>query len=359
MKTLEEVLAKVIRGEAGVEKLMKELPLQVFYPLNFTKTYQDSVYLVGKSRPGSRIQLSLNGGSSQTVTTMRDLFYVRTKLSLGSNYIEVQVQDDTGGKITQGVVMFREPKMGMGLESPFPVYHFHTEKSEAVCKKCHDLNPPSSGAQTFVAATQFCLGCHKELTGQKMVHGPIPIGGCAPCHRFDSKPNRYEPIVQGQELCFKCHEEKRKDLIRTYLHGPMSAGLCTICHSPHASSEKYQLRRYVGDLCLSCHEAVKSATFRKVLHKPFSDGACSACHEPHSSPRNDFFLKLPANELCLSCHTGITRKSHSHPFGVPPKTEKQIKLDKAGNLACLSCHNPHATDDIKLLPKGGCDKCHS
>ncbi len=357
LKNVEEALARVIRGEAGVEKLMKELPLMVYFPLNFTKTLQDSLYVVGKTRPGSKVLLSLNGGSRQAVTAMRDLFYIRTPVSLGSNYIELQVADEAGNRVNQGIVLFREPKMGRGIESPFPEYHFHTEKNEAACKKCHDLNPPSSETQGFATATQFCLGCHKELTGMKLVHGPITIGGCAPCHRFDSKPNRYTVIAQGQELCFKCHEEKRKDLIKTYLHGPMSAGMCTICHSPHGSSEKYQLRRYVGDLCVMCHENLKSVGFRKVVHKPVNDGACAGCHEPHSSARADNFLKLPGNDLCRSCHKEMA--THTHPYGVPPKKEMPVKLDKNGNLTCLSCHEPHASDDNKLLRKGGCATCHS
>lgn len=358
LKTLEEVLSKVIRGEEGVERLARELPLQVFLPLNFTKTLQESIYVVGRTRPGNKVYLTLNGGSRQVVRAMRDLFYIRTPVSLGSNYIELQVMDELGSRVNQGIVLFREPKIGMGIQSPFPEYHFHTEKNEAPCKKCHDLNPPAESAQGFATATQFCLGCHKELTGQKVVHGPIPIGGCAPCHRFGSQPNRYEPIAQGQDLCFKCHEEKRKDLIRAFLHGPMSAGLCTICHNPHGSSEKFQLRRYVGDLCAMCHEGIKALSFRKTVHKPVNDGACTACHEAHSSSRNDGFMKAPGNDLCLGCHADVAGGSHTHPFGVPPKTERMIRLDKAGNLVCLSCHQAHASDEAKLLVKGGCNKCH-
>jgi len=358
LRTLEEALARVIRGDEGMAKLAKELPLQVFFPLNFTKTLQDSIYVVGKAKPGTRVALTLNGGSRLSVTSMRDFFYIRTPISLGSNYIELQVTDDFGGRLNQGVVLFREPRIGAGIESPFPEYHFHTEKNEAPCKKCHNLNPPAGEAQGFAAATQFCLGCHKELTGQRVVHGPITIGGCAPCHQFSSKPNRYDVIAQGQELCFKCHEEKRKDLIKSYLHGPMSGGLCTICHSPHASSEKYQIRRHAGDLCTMCHEGLKSASFRKVVHKPVNEGACTACHEPHSSDRNDSFLKLPGNNLCLSCHKTLTRMTHTHPYGIPPKKELPVKLDKDGNLVCLSCHESHASDETKLLKKGGCERCH-
>jgi predicted CXXCH cytochrome family protein len=358
LKILEDVVGRVIRGERGIEKLAGEPPLRVFLPSPFTKTLQDSIYVVGKARRGTRVSLALNGGTRQSVVAMRDLFYIRTPLSLGSNYVEVSVSDPLGGKVTQGVVLFREPKMGSGIESPFPAYRFHNEKNEALCRKCHEMDPPAQGSRGFAVATKFCLGCHKELTGMRVVHGPIPIGGCAPCHQFSSRPNRYEVLAQGQDLCFRCHEEKRKDLIRSYLHGPMSAGLCTICHNPHGSAEKYQLRRYVGDLCVMCHEAMKTVAFRKVVHKPVNDGACAACHEPHSSVRNDNFLKRPGNALCLSCHTGVSRTSHAHPFGVPPKRERMIKLDKEGSLLCVSCHEPHAGDEPKLLVKGGCSKCH-
>lgn len=358
LRTLEDIVTKLIKGQDIGTIATKEVPLQVFLPINFTKTYQDSIYVVGKAKPGSKLFLTLNGGSRQSVTTMRDLFYMRTPLSLGSNFIEVQVVDDAGGKINQGVVLFREPKIGTGIESPFPQYRFHAEKNEGPCKKCHDLNPPAAGAQGMATATQFCLGCHKEFGTQKMLHGPIPIGGCAPCHDFSSKPSRYAVMAQGQELCFKCHEEKRKDLIKTYLHGPMSAGLCSICHSPHASSEKYQLRRFMGDLCQMCHEGIKAVSLRKNVHKPVADGECCKCHEPHSSERNDNFLKLKANDLCLSCHK-LNGMMHMHPFGVPPRTERQIRLDKEGKLLCLSCHEAHASDEVKLQVKGGCNKCHT
>jgi predicted CXXCH cytochrome family protein len=359
LKNLEEIVTKVVRGESGVEKPAKELPLQVFLPLNFTKTYQESIYVVGKTKPGSKVSLVLNGGSRQNLKTMREYFYIRTPLSLGSNYIELQVVDGQGRRVNQGVVLFRAPKVGVGIESPFPEYHFHMEKTEGPCRKCHDLNPPAEKAHGFGAATRFCLGCHKELTGQRMAHGPIPIGGCAPCHRFTSKPNRYQVVARGQELCFKCHEEKRKDLVKTYLHGPMSAGLCTICHNPHGSSETFQLRRYVGDLCVMCHEGMKAVQRKRVVHKPVADGACAKCHESHSSDRNDNFLKIPGDGLCLSCHSDFGKRGHTHPNGVPPKMDRKMKLSKEGNLVCQSCHEAHASDEPKLLVKGGCGGCHS
>lgn len=357
---LEKVITKLIRGEKDIKKYVKEAPLELYLPQNFSKTVQDSIYIVGKTpHKGADVTLMLNGGGKQVVRSMRNLFYIRTPLSLGSNYIEVQLEREEGEKVQQGIVLFREPKIGMGIESPFPEYHFHMESTEKPCMECHDLNPPSgdSKGKGFAVATKFCLSCHKELEGKKYVHGPITVGGCSPCHDFNSNPNKYKVIAFGQDLCFTCHEGKKQELIKDFLHGPMSAGVCVVCHDPHGSNEKYQLRKYTGDLCVMCHADFKTEMYRPAVHKPFQDGLCTNCHFPHSSDKRNFFVKLPGNDLCLNCHQGEIG-GHLHPYGEPPTKVLNVKLDKEGNLTCLSCHNPHASDATKLLPKGGCDFCH-
>jgi predicted CXXCH cytochrome family protein len=356
---LEKVITKLVRGEKDIKRFVKEIPLELYLPQNFSKTVQDSIYVVGKTAyKGVDVTLILNGGGKQVVRSMRNLFYIRTPLSLGSNYIEIQMVGKKGDKIQQGIVLFREPKIGMGIESPFPEYHFHTESNEKPCMECHDLNPPTKDPKGFAVATKFCLGCHKELRGKKYVHGPVTVGGCSPCHDFTSTPKKYKIIAFGQDLCFNCHEEKKEDLIKEFLHGPMSAGICVVCHDPHGSNEKYQLRKYVGDLCVMCHADFKTEMYRPAVHKPFQEGDCTNCHFPHSSDMRNFFVKLPGNDLCLTCHQEAIA-GHLHPYGKPPTKELNVKLDKEGNLTCLSCHNPHASDSTQLLPKGGCDYCHS
>ncbi|RMG57920.1 MAG: hypothetical protein D6713_08740 [Deltaproteobacteria bacterium] len=359
LKELEDVLEKLIQGREEMIIPERERPLEVYLPQNFTKTLQESIYVVGETPyRGAEVTLTLNGGSKQTLHAMKNLFYIRTPLSLGSNYLEIQLALPDGRKVQQGLVLFREPKIGFGIKSPFPEYRYHNETNEKPCRKCHDLNPPKQSEKGFLVATQFCLTCHKELGGTKFVHGPIPVGGCSPCHDFSSMPNKYEVIAYGQDLCFTCHEDKKAELIKEYLHGPVSAGACTVCHSPHGSNEKFQLRKYVGDLCTMCHTQLKAEMYRTAVHRPFQDGACTKCHNAHSSEYPKYFLKLPGMKLCLSCHEGKLA-NHKHPFGVPPKRPLDVELDEKGNLTCLSCHNPHATDDEKLLPQGGCAYCHN
>ncbi len=261
--------------------------------------------------------------------------------------------------MTQGIVLFREPKMGSGIESPFPVYRFHNEKNEAPCRKCHDMNPPEQGVQGFAAATQFCLGCHKELTGMRVVHGPIPIGGCAPCHQFSSRPNRYEVLAQGQELCFKCHEEKRKDLIRSFLHGPMSAGLCTICHNPHGSSEKYQLRRYVGR---SLRDVPRGDEIGLLQEGRPQTGERRRLHRlprlPLLAAQRQFREDAGERPVPFVPH----RRQPVLPYPPVRRSAEAGATDQArqgGEPPCaLTCHEPHAGDEPKLLVKGGCSICH-
>ncbi len=325
-------------------------------PDSFTKTLRDAITVVGLTG-GSEgpFTLRLNGGSERQTKVLGKMFWVRTPLSLGSNYVEIRYPD-RGGVTSQAVVIFREPRMGEGLQVAFPEYQFHTPDREARCSPCHPMDPGATG----VEASSFCLRCHGYLGGQTWVHGPIPVGGCGPCHDFGSKPHRYDLLEQGADLCFTCHDDIREKFARPYLHGPVAMGLCAVCHSPHSSPFKFQIRNAQGDLCLSCHEGMKGKASQFVQHAPFREGKCGGCHDPHASDSPEFFLKGAGAALCSLCHTAEAMERHKHPVGRPPRFAiAGMALDKDGNLACGSCHDPHASDVERLgtIP-GGCKGCH-
>jgi len=86
----------------------------------------------------------------------------------------------------------------------------------------------------------------------------------------------------------------------------------------------------------------------KFLHGPVKSGDCLSCHDPHDSDQS-YFLRRPYGELCSSCH----------------KLEKMFKGRnlhkpvKDGN--CGLCHDPHASDyDSRLTDFGAnlCIGCH-
>lgn len=339
----------------------KDRPLRILSPTNFTKTQQDSIYIIGEvQKPGTRLELTLNGGSRQELVAERPMFYFRTPLSLGSNFLQISYVAENEDKISQALVLFRDPKIGKGFEVPFPTYHFHLEENEVLCAECHEISPPLSSEQNFMMITQMCLQCHKELSQKNYVHGPITVGGCAPCHNFASLPERYDFFSTGADLCYGCHEEKVKEFARDYIHGPLAAGVCSICHSPHASNEKFQLRQPQGQMCLLCHQKVKESTFMFSQHAPFFEGQCSGCHNPHSSNNPKFFLHESGDDLCYLCHDEIQMEEHRHPIGtVPMYSFTGMTLAEEGETTCLSCHSPHASESEYLLPDKGCEACHS
>ena len=348
-------------SEAGVGSgvvARVEADVVLLSPDNFTKTYQDAISVVGLTggRSGP-FTLRLNGGSERQAVTYGKMFWVRTPLSLGSNYIEILYKD--GGTLaSQAVVLFREPLMGEGLQVAFPEFRFHTPDSEKRCAPCHEME--AEGAGEMAVMTTFCLRCHNYLTSYSYVHGPIPVGGCSPCHDFTSKPHKYDLLTMGEDLCFSCHEGVRDAFAKPYLHGPVAMGFCTVCHSPHSSPFKFQVRQSQGDLCLSCHENMKEKAGMFVQHQPFAEGRCSGCHEPHAADIPDYLLKGKDEGLCRLCHDEQSLAAHKHPVGRAPKfTVPGMKLDAQGNLECLTCHDPHASDSDRMSPvAGGCAGCH-
>jgi len=354
----EAVRAVVEQGAVAGQVVQPTEDVVLLSPDNFTKTYTDHISVVGLTGGNEGpFTLRLNGGSERQAQNFGKMFSVLTPLSLGSNFIEIRYPKG-GAEASQAVVIFREPRMGEGLQIAFPEFQFHTADHETRCSPCHAMD--AEGAGEVAVMTTFCLRCHSDLGGQSYVHGPIPVGGCSPCHDFTSKPHKYELLTQGSDLCFTCHEDIRDKFAKAYLHGPVAMGFCTICHSPHSSPFRFQIRLPQGDLCLSCHEDMKAKASMFVQHRPFQEGQCAGCHDPHASDNVEYLLKATGEDLCRLCHDEERMASHKHPVGRAPKfTVAGMKVDGQGNLTCRSCHEPHASDSERMSPvPGGCAGCH-
>lgn len=366
-KALEAAIADAIAGKKfkAPKPKKKGAPeagppaVRLTAPDAFTKTLTGMITVAGTAPEGSKLTVAMNGGTPRPVEMRGDTFFIRQPLTLASNFIEVEAKDNTGVRRKQGIMVFREADAGTGIVSNAPDYRFHTDANEAPCRKCHDVTPDEEKAKGLDSRTNPCLSCHQEMSGRKVVHGPIAIGGCSSCHRFKGPGERYGLVLQGAELCFECHDEVRSAITRQHQHEPAAQGRCTGCHDPHGSPEKFQLRRYVSDLCYSCHTDTQPLG-GKSIHDPYSKGRCDMCHAPHGSDRDEKFLRLPGDRLCLSCHGDLPKRGHVHPSGKSThrKLPEGIRLDDSGRLLCMSCHEAHEADEIKLLQKGGCDRCH-
>lgn len=125
---------------------------------------------------------------------------------------------------------------------------------------------------------------------------------------------------------------------------------CDTCHqaetTPHPQKNKktFKLVQEVPALCYTCHSPFGT---KKDVHPPVKDGMCTTCHNPHDSDEPKL-LAQPLKDLCLSCH--------------PDKVNFQYVHGPAATGDCTACHNPHESDTKPLLVKDAsevCFICHS
>jgi len=152
---------------------------------------------------------------------------------------------------------------------------------------------------------------------------------------FDGVPaqEKKKPAPNKENEKEKVKKEVKKEAAlpqapTQFLHAPFLKDECDSCHDSKFS-QKLALKG--KELCFGCHDDFTKN--KKVVHYPVSEEGCIGCHDPHKSP-NKFMLKEPVPKLCFSCHD-----------------EKDIKANPMheGQNICTECHNPHASNEEKLL----------
>ncbi len=144
-----------------------------------------------------------------------------------------------------------------------------------------------------------------------------------------------------ERQCLDCHKALRAGKV---VHPALEAG-CPSCHAaPHAKKKpELSLVSAPPDLCFNCHD--KAVFTKKVQHSAVAAGMCTSCHNPHSS-NNRKLLKAEQPELCYTCHDkGMF-------------TKKTVHAPVAAGM-CGDCHNPHSSDTMFQLPKPIDDLCVS
>jgi DmsE family decaheme c-type cytochrome len=237
---------------------------------------------------------------------------------------------------------------------------------------------PGFTAATAGAAyvgSDTCLGCHTDKCEwwQDTAHSmsdtdedtPLKLRGCEGCHGpGDNHWGRWARIgdfeLAGVEetdtVCLKCHKDEMftPDYWDT-LH-PLAGVSCNTCHNPHNLTNKNNLCLPPNELCLSCHET-KRADFNRLSHHPVDMNdprtgmLCVDCHSPHGAEGRPM-LKLPAEELCASCHV-----DKAGPFAFP-----HAGYDPALGEGCFTCHSAHGSNTPNLLRlngRGVCLQCHT
>lgn len=327
--------------------------------MSVVSTTGKKVSIVGKVE-GNGVKVELNNnGRSRVVPVIHDgYFHAQIILSLGVNLIEVRWRKGEGQWNTKTLSVFRSSKLEGGLTSSYPPYVFHKDDNEEHCQACHRTT--LTKAEIESGMEKSCLQCHKGLTDNLFVHGPVAVGICTVCHDAGSQPNRYRVEERDTVLCYGCHTERKEiDESKLLLHGPVGAGMCTICHDPHSSPYGFQLIKAKTEVCIMCHqEDYERWIGQDSLHPPFKSGNCAGCHDPHSS---DYKYNLKANraDICALCHE-LPVPGHLHLVDHVPQfaLPDDFPLADDGKTMCITCHDPHGAAGAHLTRREGCDGCH-
>jgi DmsE family decaheme c-type cytochrome len=176
----------------------------------------------------------------------------------------------------------------------------------------------------------------------------------------------------GEETCLTCHEDKKKNIDKS-AHGrshdprtPAAGKGCESCHGPgqahvDGGGDKSKIQnpktlspRQASEVCLTCHNRTSHNDFAGGKHDA-RNVSCVTCHSVHEPKSEKAQLKTTSvTETCVQCHRTQVNKVHKSSH--MPVSE--------GKMECTTCHNPHGSQNVKMLREGSsvveaCTSCHA
>jgi DmsE family decaheme c-type cytochrome len=199
---------------------------------------------------------------------------------------------------------------------------------------------------------QTCLGCHDKARQANWGGGVHERRGlsCVSCHSvhdFHSTSAQLK-TARDSENCSRCHKSERAKSMRAS-HHPVREGKmgCASCHDPHdGSSPKMLQADSTNELCYKCHTEKRGPFLFE--HAPARED-CAACHDPHGS-NHERLLVAKQPFLCQRCHFsahGLTADNASSLEGLPvaPPGSTATRSSRNTERGCKQCHlNIHGSN---------------
>jgi predicted CXXCH cytochrome family protein len=264
---------------------------------------------VQKSTEASEVLISLKGWVDSLYVTEYDdptsdgraLYKIQFRLVPGVN----NVYCAPGGRKAEAVAYVTS----LAAESsPIPgrPAHFHNSTLEQSCSSCHDGLPSADSGASMKAD---CNVCHKTMSsGASYLHSPAEMKECGSCHSWSAESKSVTVTEGVPTACYTCHDDKQAQVDSSAFPHPV-AGECATCHSPHGTDQKHILKTDVYTLCTGCHEEQKANhpvgrhPMRFAMLRNGEAISCVSCHNPHGS-NNEGLLRASGGrmEICGECH---------------------------------------------------------
>ncbi len=241
-------------------------------------------------------------------------------------------------------------------------------QQQMICQSCHKVHGAEEESLTAIefSDAKLCVQCHqrhdaKDLkeAREKGVH-PVNV---------DMNIKLEDPVkINNKEItfinCLTCHSvHDGKSGSALLIMGNKNGELCNVCHEDY------------NKVVNTDHDLRLSAANSKNRYEqiPEHTGACGTCHSMHEAQDNKFSLDasvknayqgeeqfLPRDQMCLNCHRedGVADKAQIKYFSHPtkdmilrsgkndykynmPLVNKNNEISEFGEIACITCHNPH------------------
>jgi DmsE family decaheme c-type cytochrome len=188
---------------------------------------------------------------------------------------------------------------------------------EIGCSSCHSggethIEEPSTdniqnpanltGSEVIAACTQ-CHTAHTRMDNYGFDAHSTQQLSCADCHQVHGS-NRALLLDDRAEFCLRCHDQVKMDFQKNSNHPVLQQNItCLDCHRLTARADNnvaYDLASH----CRECHPEQGGPHLYEheaVNGYSLEGGGCIECHEPHGS-ENDRLLKQPGNQTCRQCH---------------------------------------------------------
>lgn len=288
------------------------------------------VHVIVETEPGlapSAVRVRLQGtdigpGAHRARSRGGGVLHWTARLGPGPNTLEIEATPPGAPAVRETRTLYYFAPVFSATDPPKGLQRvpFHQKDPDAVCSECHVTRPTSQDAAPPTPDRSTCYSCHAELTRVKEVHGPAANWACTRCHDPGASPHRYATPEPVMPLCFGCHQEQKELFYGSpYQHGPTATGFCTICHNPHGTENGFFLKKAAWSLCTTCH--FEKATGRHVVEwgpgggghptqgrpdpkRPTRELACPSCHNPHAAPAPRLwnFGATQWLDLCRNCH---------------------------------------------------------